>query len=821
MITTFRHAMRSFRRSPAFSLTVIATLGIGIGLNVAIFAVVDCVLLRPLGYHDADRIVAIRTHFVDENRSINSLAGGDYKDLSEQVKGLEAAAYYKSYPQGIQLNGEAIYLQVANVGPGFAAVMGVEPVAGRVFHASDADGAAAMVSAGFAREHFGSAQTALGQSITQSGVVRPIVAVLPDGFSFPDKTAIWLEQKRDPENLSRSGYNQRVIAKRRGGVSAERLTAELASFSRGLQRTYLDDRSKTIEAVPLQEQITGKIRPTLNLLMGAVGLILLIVCVNVTHLQLVRATRQLRALTIRAALGASRRTLAARALAEGLLLAIAGCGAAILLAFPALRVLVRIAPPDTPRLAEVHLNTEVLLFSFALSVLLISVTAVLPVWRSWHIDPASALRRDASRGTEGRGAARLRNGFLVAEVALTLTLSVAALVLTRQLTEQSRQDLGFSAENLITIDSHIVDPTPPPTAVQVASATPEQTAAAGAAQAKVQLGMLDAAMASLASVPGVVSAGAIDGAPMSNGDGGSNVGYAVAGRQVFAPPYEGLQQADLHVVTPSVFAAIGIPLLRGRNLSAADRADAPQVVLINEALAKQVFPGRDPIGQQVVCGYDGDPDRWTIAGVVGNIRSDSPGVPPTPTFYIPVTQHAWRASDMQLVVRTHGDPAAMTETLRKRLKETHSEIAVKATTMRENIGDTERSDTFRSLLFGSFAGVSILLAAVGMYGVTAYSVAQRRFEFGLRVALGADRLQLFGMVLRKALGFAGVGVLLGVALSLGLIRVLASVVGKLPAFDLEAYVTASIAVLTIAMMAMFLPARAAANVDPMTVLRSE
>jgi putative ABC transport system permease protein len=821
MIATIRHALRSLRRSPAFTLTVIATLGIGIGLNAAIFTVVDCVLLRPLGFHDADRIVAIRTHFVDHNRSLNSLAGGDYKDVAEQLKGLEAAAYYKSYPQGIQLNGEALYLQVANVGPAFAKVMGVEPVAGRVFQASDADGSSAMVSAGFAREHFGSAQAALGQSITQSGVVHPIVAVLPDGFSSPDEASVWLEQKAIPDNLSRSGYNQRVVAKRRAGVSAAQLSAELASFSHALQAAYVDDRQKTIEAVPLQEQLTGAVRPTLNLLMGSVAVILLIVCVNVTHLQLVRATRQLRSVTIRTALGASRTALAARALSEAFLLAAAGCGAAVLLAVPALHVLVRIAPPDTPRLAEIHLNLDVLLFSFVLSLSLIAVTAVLPVWRSWHIDPASALRQDASRGTEGRGAVRLRNGFLVAEVALTLTLSVAAIVLTRQLIEQSRADLGFSAENLITIDSHIVDPTPPPTASHTAAATPEQTAAYLAAQAKVRLGKLDAAMESLASMPGVVSAGAIDGAPMNNGDGGSNVGYAVAGRQVFAPPYEGLQQADLHVVTPAVFAAIGIPVLRGRNLSSGDRAEAPQVVVINEALARQVFPGMDPIGQQVVCGYDGDPDRWTIVGVVGNIRSDSPALPPTPTFYLPVTQHGWVAGDMNLVVRTRGDAAALVETLRKRLHETHPEIAVKATTMRENIGETERSDTFRSLLFGSFAGVSILLAAVGMYGVTAYSVAQRRFEFGLRVALGANRPQLFGMVLRKALGFAAVGVVLGVGLSLGLMRVLGSVVGRLPAFDAVAYVLASCVVLAIAMLAMFLPARAAAHVDPMTVLRSE
>jgi len=317
----------------------------------------------------------------------------------------------------------------------------------------------------------------------------------------------------------------------------------------------------------------------------------------------------------------------------------------------------------------------------------------------------------------------------------------------------------------------------------------------------------------------VISAGAIDGAPM--GFGGSDVSYAVRGRQVFAPPFQGLPNADIHPVTPGIFATMGIPLLRGRALSADDRLGAQPVLLIDQTLAREIFPNEDPIGKQIMCGYDDVQSWWTIVGVVGAVHSDSPSAAPRPTFYVPVAQHPGGAGDMQIVVRTALAPSVMAATLRKSLAISHPEIAVKATTMRENIGETQRSDTFRSLLFGSFAGVSILLAAVGMYGVIAYSVAQRKFEFGLRVALGANKPQLFGLVLRKALGFAAVGVVLGVALSLGLMRVLWSAVGKLPAFDIVAYLLASCAVLAIAAIAMFLPARAAANVDPMTVLRNE
>jgi putative ABC transport system permease protein len=627
MIASIRQALRSLRRSPSFTVTVIATLGIGIGLNAAIFAVVDCVLLRPLGYHDADRIVSIQTHFIDENRSISRIGGNDFVDLAHQVKGLEAVAHYQGgWSDGISLKGEALYLPLAWASPSFTKVMGVQAIAGRVFRPEDSDANDVLVGAAFAREHFGSAQAALGQSITYQGAVRPIVGVLPDGFSLPAKTEVWVEEKPDPETRNRTAYNQRAIGKRRVDVSPGQLAAELSSFSTQLQNAYPEDRLKTIEAVPLQEQIVGKIRPMLHLLMGAVAIILLIVGANVTHLQLVRATQLLRSVTIRTALGASRGVLAGRALLEALLLSAAGCIVALLLAVPALKLLVRIAPDDIPRLTDVHLNLDALLFSFALSALLMAVTAVLPIWRSWHIDPSLALSQDTARGGEGRGAAHLRNGFLVAEVALTLTLSVAAVMLTRQLIRQSKQDLGFSAENLITLDSHAIDNAPMPTPEQIAAETPEQVQAERSNQAKTRLAHLDDTLATISAVPGVESAAAILGAPM--GFGGSDVGYAVKGRQVFAPPFKGLPNAELRPVTPNLFSTMHIPLLRGRNLNADDRLGSPMVLLINEELARKIFPGQNPIGQQIMCGYDDQSSWWTIVGVVGDIRDGSPAARP-------------------------------------------------------------------------------------------------------------------------------------------------------------------------------------------------
>ncbi len=814
-----RQALRSLRLSPGYTLTVVLTLAIGIGLNAAIFTVIDCVLLRPLGYHDANRIVALRTHLVDEGRFNSRMGGDDYADASRDVRGLESTAYYQSGADGVQINGLASYVPVASVSPRFAEVMGVQPVAGRLFNPNDNEGSDALVSAAFAREHFGSPQAAVGRTISYSGTVRPIVGVLPEEFSFPNKTQVWAEIRALPENGHRTAYNQRAVGKRREGTSAGALAAELETFSHRLQNAYPEDRHKTIEAIPLQEQIVGNVRPMLNLLMGAVGVILLIVCANITHLQLIRGTRQLHTVAIRTALGATRATLVARPLVESLLLSIAGTVAAMLLAVPALRLLLRLAPEDIPRLADVHLNADVFVFSFVVSALVMMVTALLPVWRSWHVDPVAALRADAARGSEGRGASRLRDGLIVAEVALTLTLSASAVLLTRQLIVQSRQDLGFSVENLVTLDAHSLEP------VSAEAASPPNAPVSPAAMAAANLpkvAHLETTLQSVANIPGVESVGGIVGAPL--GFSGSDVLYVVKGSgQVFGPNTDlsKLPDALVRMVTPGLLDTLRIPLLQGRPLSADDRLGKPAVLLINQTLARTMFPGQNPIGRQIQCGLDGIDPWWTIVGVVGDIRETSPAEPASPTFYVPIAQHPSWADDMQFVVRTRVDPAAMTTTLRSSLLRSHPEVAVKAATMRENMDETQRPDQFRSLLFVSFAAVSLLLAAVGMYGVTAYSVAQRRFEFSLRFALGANRAQVLGMVLRHALLVALIGIGAGVALSIELFRVLASVLGKLPPFSAAAYVLAGLAVLGIALCATFLPARRASAVDPMTVLRSE
>jgi putative ABC transport system permease protein len=825
LIDDLRLAVRQLGRSRSFTFAVILTLALGIGLNAAIFTMVDCVLLRPLGYRDAERIYGINTRFLEEHRAIPRLGGADYTDLAERMGSFEYSAYYSAYPAGLQAAGRTIFTDIATASPEFGQVMGVEPMAGRVFavtaHAKNdvKDPDEAMVSSAFARENFGGAAQALGKTVKFNEKLRTIVGVLPDGFSFPAKTQVWIEAPSQPEIAARSSYNQRVVAKVRAGVSAEQLNAEIATISKQLAASIPEDKTKALEAVSLQEQIVGKIRPVMRLLMGAVAVVLLIVCANITHLQLVRATRQRREVTIRTALGASRRSLAGRAGIEVLLLAVAGCAAGVLVALPALRLLVRLAPQEIPRLTDVRLNLDVILFSFLVSLAAMAVTALLPLWRSWQVDPAGAMKQDAARGTESRGSGRLRQALIVAEVALTLTLSVAAILLVRQLIAQAQQDLGFSPEKLVVLDTRMSSATGPLLAKLTGDGPPSAELAAQIEKAGVvDVQALNSMLDGIRAVPGVAKADAVYGAPMTQW--GSNVGYAVRGVSTFTPGAN-LPNANIGTMTPGYLKTMGIPVLKGRDITEADGPGSEKVLLISESMAKQSFAGVDPVGKQIMCGWDLTGGWWTIVGVVGDVRQDSPGIPPGPTIYTPVAQHPLAAQNMQVVVRTLADAGAMSETLTQMMKQRYRQVAVQATTMRENIGESERGQHFRTLLFGSFAGVSILLAVVGMFGVTAYTVAQKRFEFALRFALGARREQVLGSVLRDALTVAGVGVIGGVALTLALMRVLGTLLGETQGFDAFSFGVAAVGVLLVSLAATLQPAYRAATVEPMQVLRDE
>jgi putative ABC transport system permease protein len=413
------------------------------------------------------------------------------------------------------------------------------------------------------------------------------------------------------------------------------------------------------------------------------------------------------------------------------------------------------------------------------------------------------LKQEGSGSSESRASRRLRDSLIVGEVALTLTLRVASVLLARQMIADSRRDLGFQPDNLLVMDTH--------------AATAQPLPLFGSAPA--MLVTLRAMVDSIAKVPGVKDVAAVQGIPM--GQGATDVSFAVRGRTEFKPGVQALPVADVLPVTTGYFHTMGIPLLQGRLLTDQDDENAAPVLVVSRELAQQVFPGVNPIGQQIMCGYDAKSTWWTIVGVVGNVRQDSPASALAQDMYVPIAQHSFRAAEMQLVVRTAVDPAVMAATLEPMLKRSYPTVAVNSTTMREAVGESSRAQRFRTLLFGAFAAVGILLAAVGMYGVTAYTVTQRRFEFALRIALGAQRGQIVAMTLSHGIAVAFLGIGIGAAFSLGLLRVVGSVLGKLPAFDPASYAIAICGVLAIAAVAAVIPSRRAAQVEPMQVLRGD
>ena len=819
---SLREALLAFRRAPGFALAVVLMLAVGLGLTDAILTVVDSVLLQPIGFHEADRIVALESHLADRATPGNWIGGEDYTDLAREVHGLEVTAFYSEFGQtGLQLRDHAEYVHVTGVSPGFAGVLGVEPVAGRLMRGSDATGAGALVSAGFAQQHFGSVTSALGQVVRTGPLSRTITGVLPPGFGFPNGTEVWVELGAQPENGSRSSGNQAAVGRRRASTTPAQLNAELQVFSQHLAASFPEDRGKRLEAVPLKDELVGSVRPMLRLLLGAAAVVLLIVFLNVGHLQLARGTRRLRAATVRTALGASRVRLAADALLESVLLALCGALAAGLLAVPALKAMLRLAPPDLPRLAEIRPNWKVFIFSVLLSAVLMAFTAMLPVLRAWRSDPASALRNDSTRGMEGRGTRRLRSGLLVAEVAFTLMLSVAALVFAQRLLQDAHADLGFAADSLLILDAHLTGLPAMPD--EPHNATPEQTTAYLQRAAVVGQGWearLHAVLAQLRAQPGVTAAAAMEGAPM--GFGAVDVRYAVAGRSVpDAASGSHLPVGYVHAVTPEIFTTMGMPMMQGRALVPQDRLGAPSVVVISAALAREQFPGQNPVGQRLRCGYDWDASWWTVVGVVSDIRADTPGSAPKATLYIPLAQHPQKASDLQLMVSTAGDPAALAPALVRSLRRDFPEMAVEVSTMRAGVVASQRMDRLRTVVFTSFGVVSLLLAAAGIYGVTAYLVAQQRFEFGLRFALGATRGKVLGSVLRRSLGEAAGGVVVGLLLAVLVPRALASVLGPLPPPAPAQYAVACLGMLLLVVLAAAGPAAEAARVQPAETLREQ
>lgn len=795
-----RYALRSLVRNPGFALVAILTFALGIGANTAMFSIIHGVLLSPLRFPDADRIVAVSTYSTQTGKQTPRLAGGDLVDIRDDGQVFEGVSCYFGGEMGVQFRDRAEFTGAFFVDPDFFRILGSRPAFGRLLDSNDVD-RAALVSLAFAERSFGplagSGKNALGKIVRIENRSYQIAGVLPAGFEFPAKADVWVLAPREPQNLNRTAFNYPTVAKLKPGVTLESAQARLETIGASLAASFPDsNRNRSFTAAPLRTQMVGPVRTTLYFLMGAVAVVLLIACTNVADLMLARATARSREMAVRAALGASRWHMIRPLAAESLVLALGGGLLGLLIAQLGTDVLLRVSP--LPRLDEVHLDWAVLGFVSAISLLASLLFGLAPVWSAARLDPLQALQQGGARGLVGARSPRLRNALVVAQIALSFVLAIGAGLLLRSLAALTSVPLGYRTDGMLVMYAH----TP--------ARSLDEYLAAGRS--------FEELLAELSSMPGVTSAAAAMGLP--TGQYSSSGGYAVEGKHIFAAG-QNLPQAGFRLASPGYFRTMGIALERGREFSARDQYDAPPVAIVSAALARQSFPDDDPVGKRLECGLDSAGKWMTIVGVAGDVRQNSPASAPEPELYMPLQQHPYFANELQVVIRTTGDPGWITDAVRQRVRAMNSETAMKFTTMDAMVSGSIAKPRFRMFLISAFAVLALVLALVGVYGVMSYTTTQRTAEFGLRIALGARSTDVVGLVLSGAAKLAAAGIVIGLGLSLAAGRVMADMLFGLQPTDALTYAVVSMAVIPVMLLAAAAPAWRAARVDPIAALRQE
>jgi putative ABC transport system permease protein len=804
LLKDVRYAARVLARQPGFTLVAVLALALGVGANTAIFSVVKAVLLKPLPYPESDRLVWLREVNPANNIPDEPASAPNFNDWRTDARTLDGVAAYSETALTMTGDGEPERIPAAATSANFFRVLGVAPALGRDFLAEEetqGKNRVVVISHGLWRRRFGASPNVIGQALTFGGNQFTVVGVAPPDFKNPVPGAkpaeAWFPLAFNFDPSRRRSDFLSVFARLKQGATVEQARAELEGVGARLARDYpATNTGWSVSLVPLREKVVGDVRLALLVLMGVVGFLLLIACANVANLLLARATSRRQEIAVRSALGAGRRRLVRQFLTESVLLALAGGALGLLFAWWGVELLVSLSPGNIPRLDEVGLDRSVLLFTFGVSLLTGVVFGLLPALQASKTDLASSLKEGGSRGaTAGAGASRLRNVLVVSEIAIAVVLLAGAGLMIRSFEAIRDVDPGFRPDRTLTSDFSL-------------------PAAKYKEDAQVtsffeQLGARAAAM------PGVERVGLVSNIPFSGGD---IAGFVIDGRP--EPPPEQVLDAEYRVVSPDYFDVMGIPVVRGQLFTERDRAGSPAATVINETMARRYWPGEDPIGKRINLGDPSSSPWRTIVGVVRDIRNESLDKEPYPQMYAPLAQFPRR--QMTLVARTSGEPSALVPALRRDLSSLDKDLPLyNVRTMEQVLADSISRRRFQMLLITAFAGVGLLLAAVGIYGVISYSVAQRRHEIGVRMALGARATDILRLVVGQGLGLALAGVGCGLVAAFALTRVMASLLYGVSATDPVTFASVSLALLGVALAACLVPARRATKVDPMVALRYE
>jgi predicted permease len=709
-------------------------------------------------------------------------------------------AYYRSSDEPTIAGSSAEFVHVARVSPEFFQVLSLAPVLGRLLTVEDEkadDSGPLLISYSYWQSHFGGNTNVLGRTLRVGGGVQTIVGVLPPRFHFPDHSDVWRTADAVDRTLPRTSLSFLAIGRLKRDVNLEQAQAQLTSIAARLAHQYPDsNKGRTVAATGMRDDMVGDVRLTLYLLLGAVGLVMLIACANVATLLLTKATGRTREIAIRAAVGAGQGRIIRQLITESLLLALVAGGVGLMMAWLGSKALIALAPSDVPRLSEAGIDGRVLAFTFGISMLCSLLFGLVPALYASRVDLNEALKQGGARTVVGGGASRLRGAFVIAEIAFSVILLAGAGLLIKSFVALNNVALGFRPERLLLMKTSL--PVSGPNAEPHARRFFKQL------------------VSEVSSLPGVSAAGATMGPP---GDVESAGGYWID--HLPERPNSNGEDAVFSVVTPGTFSTLDIPLKRGRDFGDSDSASAPFTVVINETLARRAFPGQDPIGRILFAGFDSD-KPMKIIGIVGDVRQWGPAHKPDAEIYMPYDQHVSGAgTNLTVVVRTATAPEALISTLRHTVHELSADVPVRFTTMEASLYEEVATPRFRTLLLGIFAALSLCLAITGVYGVTAYIVGQRSNEIGLRMAMGATPGRVLRLVLSDGIALAGTGIALGFIGSLAGTRLIRSMLFEVTPTDPLTYAAVTLILGAVVLAACYLPARRAANVDPLLALRQE
>jgi putative ABC transport system permease protein len=802
LIQDLRYGARMLLKRPGFTIVALITLALGIGANTAIFSLVNTVLLKSLPWREPERLVMINEK--KEGNYFTSVSYDDFRDFRAESKTFEQMAAIS--PQWtLTLTGlaEAQQFRGQYVSANLFSMLGVAPAPGRAFRAEDDQPNSertVIISHGFWQRRAGGDPNFIGKTIALDGQAYTVIGVMPAGFRILDEAEFWLPLSFNMiTTRGRSVRAFAVIGQLRPGATIAQAQAEMSSITASLEQQYPDsNRGFRAELVPLHEHITGKARTLLLVLPGAGGLVLLIACANVANLLLARATARRREMAIRAALGAGRWQIVRQLLTESVLLFMIGGAAGLLLTTWGLEVLLKLSPADIPRRDEISIDATVLWFTLGLSLLTGLVFGLVPAWQASRADLHDALKESSHSAGAASGAKRFRNALVVAEMAFAIVLLIASGLLIRSFVRLLDVKPGFATENIIGFGVSLPN--------------------ASYADAQRRAEFYQRLEERLRALPGVVAVGAATRLPLLDAARNITSFLTIEGR----PETErDRPEVDFRRATPGYFQTMGIPQLQGRLFTEQDLRAQNSVVVINEVMARKYWPNEDPVGKRIGMGGGAPGGSWsTIIGVVGSVRHLGLDSEPRPEVYY----HYLTSPPVGpvIVIRTAAAPDALMNSIRSEVAALDKDAPVsQISTMEQVVARSVAPQRFMMLLFGLFAIVALVLAAVGIYGVMAYSVAQRTQEIGIRMALGAEKSDVLKLVIGQGMKLTALGVAPGLLAAFGLTRLMAGLLFGVSATDPLTFVVIALLLALVALLACYLPARRATRIDPLIALRCE